>query len=344
MNSALPLQSDSLQDYSITSGTSNKTMTNFKLFTASFVFVSGILNQAYASDTFPALKEENSTIGIQVKIQNFTATDARQIKEAGFGFVRFGVWTNSLANPAYQTRIKEAFAAAGSADLPVLMTVRSTVALTNSTNSGSRDLASAGESFAHSVINLENTYHSQLVAIEIWNEPDLSKYWPTGDFEQTFVPFMSAVCNSLSKRDYSTPMIGFGFAKAPTANSKASVALTRIVNDHPQCLTAVSYHPYGMSHSEISRTQAYILDTFHVPGVISEWGVPSLTRIGGTTGQASRITDFIAGIKKLNVPLTSIYEWKNTDSGSNDREKNFGLMTSDGKPKPAATAAQALLK
>ena len=76
-------------------------------------------------------------------------------------------------------------------------------------------------------------------------------------------------------------------------------------------------------------------ENFHLPGVISEWGVPALSSNRRTDGQASKINTFIGDVKKLNIPLTSIYEWKNSDSGSNDREKNFGLLTSDGQPKPA---------
>ncbi|WP_338585666.1 glycosyl hydrolase family 5 [Pseudomonas sp. MAG733B] len=312
------------------------------LATSSFVLLNAVCT-AFASETFPALTQDNKTIGIQVKIQNFTTSDAQQIKAAGFAFVRLDVWSNSLGSTAYQTQLKNAFTAASSANLPVLMTVRSLKALTSNTTDGSHDLATAGESFAQSVIDLEKTYHSQLLAIEIWNEPDLPTYWPTGNFETTFVPFMSAVCTSLNKRAASTPVIGFGFAKAPTKDSKSTIALTRILTDHPKCLNAISYHPYGMSTAEISRTQTFILDTFKLPGVASEWGVPSVSGTGGTAGQASKITNFITEIKKLNVPLFSIYEWKNNDSGSNDGERNFGLVTSDGKPKPAAIAVQAIL-
>ncbi|MGL6246363.1 glycosyl hydrolase family 5 [Pseudomonas sp.] len=316
----------------------------FRLFATSTLLILGTFSPVYASQTFSALAQDNKTIGVQVKIQNFSASDARQIKASGFGFVRFGVWTNSLENPSYQRQINAAFAAAKSASLPVLMTVRSTKALTHKTQSSGSDLAAAGDSFANAVIGLETTFGSQLVAIEIWNEPDLPKYWPTQEFEVTFVPFMSAVCNALQKRDLSTPLIGFGFAKAPTKDSRASVALTEIIRNYPQCLSAISYHPYGMSGTEISNTQAFILDNFHVPGVITEWGVPSLSSIGGTAGQASRITRFISDVKKLNIPLTSLYEWKNSDSGSNDRERSFGILSSDGKSKPAEAAIKMLLK
>ncbi|NUU34832.1 cellulase family glycosylhydrolase [Pseudomonas sp. C2B4] len=317
------------------------TLMRFRRLATSTLLALGTSIHAYAVESFPAL-EKDKRVGVQVKIQNFSATDARQIKDAGFGFVRFGVWTNSLASPAYRTLISEAFAATKSADLPVLMTIRSTKALANSTSSS--DLATAGETFANAIIDLENTYRTQLVAIEIWNEPDLPTYWPTGNFETTFVPFMSAVCNALQQHEHSTPVIGFGFARAPTKGSASTAALSKIVTDYPQCIRAVSYHPYGMSSTEISRAQTFISENFHLPGVISEWGVASLFMNGGTTGQASKLASFIKETHQLDIALTSIYEWKNNDSGSNDREKNFGLNTSDGQSKPAANAVQVILK
>lgn len=323
-------------------GNSDMTSSHFRLLTASALYILSTLNHAHAAEAFTALAKENKAVGVQVKIQNFSVTDAQQIKASGFGFVRFGIWTNSLGSQAYRDQVNQAFATAKSANLPVLMTVRSTKTLTSTEKNGG-DLATAGKTFANSVIALEKEFSTQLVAIEIWNEPDLPKYWPTQNFEATFVPFMSAACHSLENREHSTPLIGFGFARAPTEDSKASVALNKIINDYPQCLSAVSYHPYGMSGAEISRAQAFILENFHVPGVITEWGVPSLSSIGGTAGQASRISTFITDIKKLNIPLTSLYEWKNSDTGSNDREKSFGLTTSDGKSKPAEAAVKTLL-
>ncbi len=121
------------------------------------------------------------------------------------------------------------------------------------------------------------------------------------------------------------------------------MALNRIVSEYPKCLSAVSYHPYGMTATQISNAQNFIQQNFHLPGVISEWGISALASNGGPEGQASKINTFIGDVKKLNIPLTSIYEWKNSDSGSNDREKNFGLLTSDGQPKPARMSVEALL-
>ncbi|MFC6335281.1 glycosyl hydrolase family 5 [Pseudomonas sp. CCM 7891] len=314
---------------------------HFKRLAASTLLMLSTVSQVHASELFPVLAA-NKTVGVQVKIQNFTAADAEQIKAAGFGFVRLGVWTNSLGSSAYQKQISDAFAAAKSAELPVLMTVRSTKPLTPKPGD-TNELAAAGELFANSVVALEQSYSTQLVAIEIWNEPDLGKYWPTGNFDTTFAPFMSAMCHSLGQKPQTTPLVGFGFAKAPSPGSASTEALSKIVSDYPKCLSAISYHPYGLSDTQIGNVQAFIQQTFHLPGVISEWGVPSLITNGGVNGQASKVGTFISGVKKLNIPLTSLYEWKNSETGGNDRERNFGLMTSDGQEKPAKMATKALL-
>ena len=291
--------------------------------------------QVEASDLFPALPHR--TVGIQVKVQNFSASDAAQIKAAGFSFVRLGAWSDSLGDKSYQKQLADAFAAAGSAGLPVLMTVRAIKPL-------STDPATAGTAFANAVTSLEQTYGAQLVAIEIWNEPDLNTYWPTGNFSTTFAPFMGAMCKALQANPTSTPVIGFGFARPPSAGSASTVALNNILGAYPKCLNAISYHPYGMTATQIANAQTFIQQNFHLPGVISEWGVSALASNGGPEGQATKIAAFIADVKRLQIPLTSIYEWKNNDSGSDDREKNFGLQTASGQPKPAQAAARTQLE
>ncbi|MBV4487526.1 cellulase family glycosylhydrolase [Pseudomonas sp. SWRI153] len=299
----------------------------------------GATSQVHASELFPNLPAK--TIGVQVKIQSFTAADAEQIKAAGFSFVRFGVWSDSLTAKSYQKQVSDAFAAAGSAGLPVLLTVRAIKAIPATTPT---ELATAGGAFANAVTGLEKSYSSQLVAIEIWNEPDLETYWPTRNFDTTFVPFMAGMCKAFEGQPQSTPRVGFGFARPPTAGSASTVAMNRIVSEYPKCLNAVSYHPYGMTATQISNAQTFIQQNFNLPGVISEWGVSALASNGGIEGQATRINTFIGDVRRLKIPLTSIYEWRNSVSGSNEREQNFGLLTSDGQAKPARLSIEPLLK
>ncbi|MDR6947440.1 hypothetical protein J2Y39_002038 [Pseudomonas sp. 2957] len=298
----------------------------------------GATSQVHASELFPNLPAK--TIGVQVKIQSFTAADAAQIKAAGFSFVRFGVWSDSLTAKTYQKQVSDAFAAAASAGLPVLLTVRAIKALPATSP---EELNAAGGKFANTVTGLEKSWSSQLVAIEIWNEPDLETYWPTRNFDTTFVPFMAGMCKAFEAQPQTTPRVGFGFARPPSAGSASTVALKSIVSEYPKCLNAVSYHPYGMTATQISNAQTFIQQSFNLPGVISEWGVSALASNGGPEGQATKINAFITDVKRLNIPLTSIYEWRNSDSGSNDREKNFGFLTSDGQPKPARLSVEGVL-
>lgn len=298
----------------------------------------GATSQVHASELFPNLPAK--TIGVQVKIQSFTAADAAQIKAAGFSFVRFGVWSDSLTAKTYQKQVSDAFAAAASAGLPVLLTVRAIKALPATSP---EELNAAGGKFANTVTGLEKSWSSQLVAIEIWNEPDLETYWPTRNFDTTFVPFMAGMCKAFEGQPQTTPRVGFGFARPPSAGSASTVAMKSIVSEYPKCLNAVSYHPYGMTATQISNAQTFIQQTFNLQGVISEWGVSALASNGGPEGQATKINAFITDVKRLNIPLTSIYEWRNSDSGSNDREKNFGFLTSDGQPKPARLSVEGLL-
>jgi len=298
----------------------------------------GATSQVHASELFPNLPAK--TIGVQVKIQSFTAADAVQIKAAGFSFVRFGVWSDSLTAKTYQKQVSDAFAAAASAGLPVLLTVRAIKALPATSP---EELNAAGGKFANTVTGLEKSWSSQLVAIEIWNEPDLETYWPTRNFDTTFVPFMAGMCKAFEAQPQTTPRVGFGFARPPSASSASTVALKSIVSEYPKCLNAVSYHPYGMTATQISNAQTFIQQSFNLPGVISEWGVSALASNGGPEGQATKINAFITDVKRLNIPLTSIYEWRNSDSGSNDREKNFGFLTSDGQPKPARLSVEGVL-
>ncbi|MEN5244218.1 glycosyl hydrolase family 5 [Pseudomonas atacamensis] len=298
----------------------------------------GATSQVHASELFPNLPAK--TIGVQVKIQSFTAADAAQIKAAGFSFVRFGVWSDSLTAKTYQKQVSDAFAAAASAGLPVLLTVRAIKALPATSP---EELNAAGAKFANTVTGLEKSWSSQLLAIEIWNEPDLETYWPTRNFDTTFVPFMAGMCKAFEGQPQTTPRVGFGFARPPSAGSASTVAMKSIVSEYPKCLNAVSYHPYGMTATQISNAQTFIQQNFNLPGVISEWGVSALASNGGLEGQATKINAFITDVKRLNIPLTSIYEWRNSDSGSNDREKNFGFLTSDGQPKPARLSVEGLL-
>jgi hypothetical protein len=279
-------------------------------------------------------------VGVQVKLETFTRDDAQAIRAAGFSFVRLGIWTNALHDAAYRERIRAAFDAARSASLPVVATLRTTQPLATGTYGAARDeaLALAGRALADAVADVEREFAAQLVAIELWNEPDLGKYWPTGDVLPTFAPYMRAACAALRAQPRSVPLYGFGFASAPLAGTLPDALLTSVLDGHTGCLDAVSYHAYGMTPVAIREAARDIEQRHRLPAVITEWGVPSAGLLRDPADQARRMRDFAAARADLSTPLVSIYEWKDTRSGDNARERSYGLVDASGRPKPALGA------
>jgi hypothetical protein len=294
-------------------------------------------------------------VGVQVKLETFTIDDARAIRAAGFSFVRLGIWTNALHDEAYQARMRAAFIAAGNAGLPVLVTFRSTRPLAAQALQPSPDIApdispdaSLGASarrFATALLDIAHEFRAQILAIELWNEPDLSKYWPTGSVETTFGPFMRAVCSQLAARPHEVPVYGFGLSRAPVRGTLADTLLQTAVNGTPGCIDAISYHAYGMTPEAIEAASREIRARYGMPAVITEWGVPSKGTLGGQAAQTRRVGDFLAALPDMKTPLVSIYEWKDTQTGANLRERNYGLVVTAEQPKPALRAVRdALLK
>ncbi|MFM0284664.1 cellulase family glycosylhydrolase [Paraburkholderia sediminicola] len=286
-------------------------------------------------------------VGTQVKIERFTSTSAMQIKAAGFSFIRFGVWVNSMQSDDYQKRVGNAFAVAQEAGLPVLLTVRSTVPLALSLQSDeaarNAQLRAAAKQLIHVVSSLVGTYGNNVLAVELWNEPELPAYWPTGDVNTTFPVYMQTVCAGLKNVHALTPVIGFGLARAPVSGSQSDKLLQSLQSSSDHCIDAVSYHAYGMSEKQIQDASAYVLSRYGLPALITEWGASSGAR-GGMTGQAANIQAFLMKRASMRTPLISIYEWQDTVDGKNARERNFGLVDASETPKPALAAALAALR
>ncbi len=285
--------------------------------------------------------EGASKVGVQVKIERFTPTTAKQIKATGFSFVRFGVWTNSMQTAEYQKKVTDAFNAAQAADLPVLLTVRSTIPLARSSNdeaARNAQLRDSAKQLINVVGSLAGANGSDLLAVELWNEPELPTFWPTGDVDSTFPVYMQAVCSGLRAVLGTTPVIGFGFATVPASGSHSDKLLQSIQSPSSHCIDAVSYHAYGMSESQIREASVYVRSRYGLPAVITEWGVSS-GRNGGIAGQAADIKLFLLKRNSMRTPLISIYEWQDTAHGKNARERNFGLVDASDTQKPALRAA-----
>ncbi|KWI26333.1 hypothetical protein [Burkholderia stagnalis] len=285
-------------------------------------------------------------VGVQVDIKDFSAADAARIRKIGFEFVRLGVWTDNLGSRTYRQQIEAAFAHAKAADLGVLMTVRilhSFGTLPVDPTPRAAVLSSVGAAFGHSVAALMQAHASQLLAVEIWNEPDLEKYWPSGDVEVTLSPFMQAACAQWLKHSPKVPVLGLGFSRPPSEGSIPDKLLAQVVQRAPGCLGGVSYHAYGMTGAQVSAVSADVRKRYGLPVIITEWGVPSIPATGGDAGQAEKVGAFLAALHGAGVALVSIYEWKDSRNGFDQAQRSYGLVTVSGAAKASLGVAAAEL-
>ncbi|RQQ47552.1 hypothetical protein DF021_33490 [Burkholderia stagnalis] len=283
-------------------------------------------------------------VGVQVDIGKFDVLDATRIRETGFEFVRLGVWTDSLRSSAYRQQVEVAFAHAKAANLGVLMTVRALHAfetLPVDPILRAAVLLDLGTKFGREVAVLTQTHASQLLAVEIWNEPDLAKYWPLIDVEATLPVFVGAACAQMLNSQ--VPVLGLGFSRPPSKGSMPDKLLAQIMRRAPGCLGGVSYHAYGMTGEQIAAVSADVRERYGLPVAITEWGIPSIPATGGNGGQAAKVGTFLAAVRGTGVPLVSIYEWKDSPTGFDQAQRNYGLVTVNGTAKASLDAAGAEL-
>lgn len=280
------------------------------------------------------------SVGTQVKIETFSDQDADAIARVGFEFVRFGVWTDRLGDAAYVRRVARAFSIADGARLPVLLTVRSTVPLGAEGEARPAQMEVAGRQFGAQINALTQKYGKQLIGIELWNEPDMSRYWPTGQPAETFPPFVRGLCAQIDASR--VPVYGFGFARAPVGRNDASKLLQSALSEAPKCIQAVSYHAYGMTPAQVGDAAREVRSHYGLPTMITEWGVPSQgSSTSSLPNQAHRFGTFVASVDALDVSLVSIYEWKDTERAASARERSFGLVDANGAAKPALDSVTA---
>ncbi|SAL70452.1 Cellulase (glycosyl hydrolase family 5) [Caballeronia cordobensis] len=296
--------------------------------------------EAHTSYASTSVQQGPLRVGVQVKIETFSELDAEKIANAGFAFVRLGVWTDQLDNARYMRRVTAAFSIAARARLPVLLTIRSTVPQIAAGDASPSYLQFVGRQFGARVQTIAQEYAQQLLGIELWNEPDLGRYWPTGDAATTFPPFMSGVCAQIKEPPLHVPVYGFGFSTAPVGDSTASRLLRAALDGSSRCLDAVSYHAYGMTPAQIRNAARELRNRYGLPAVITEWGVPSQgSATSSPAMQARRIGAFVASLDASldasSIPLFSIYEWKDTARAENARERSFGLVDTDSNAKAA---------
>lgn len=201
-------------------------------------------------------------------------------------------------------------------------------------------------------------YGDRVDAYEIWNEPNLARFWPSPD-PDAYAELLAESSPKIAAADPGAEIISGGLAPATNVPGYSVAGLDFLgrlyelgAHDH---LTAVAVHPYsyperpsGDSHwNGFRQLRDYReLMRSHGDGAkqiwLTEYGAPTGGE-GGVSEQAQaemivealRLTSSEPGLGPI-----FLYTMYDLDLGVDDRESYFGLLYGPGEPKPAFTAVR----
>ncbi len=201
--------------------------------------------------------------------------------------------------------------------------------------------------FARFAAKAAERYRGQGIIWEIWNEPNLDKFWHGAPDAQAYAAVASEVVTAIRRVDPTAWIVGPATSGFPwnylEALGKAGV-LAR--------LDAVTVHPYRPSPPEsvleddlrLRRLLRRLDERRALPIISSEWGYATVEGGLDEKEQAAWLTRQWLFHFTVDVPLSIWYDWRNDGDDPHDMEHNFGLVRSDLTPKASYTAAQVLIE
>lgn len=190
-------------------------------------------------------------------------------------------------------------------------------------------------------------YRGRGIIWEIWNEPNLEKFWHGPPDPAYYNKVASEVITAIRRVDPTALIIGPATAGFPWEYLQVLADLG-LFNK----LDAVSVHPYRFNEPE-SAWEDYarlrgILDRASpdrkIPIIAGEWGYSTVA--GGPTEQeqAQYVARQALAHLAYDVDLSIWYDWRNDGDDPHEVEFNFGLVRQDLSPKPAYSASRVLVE
>ncbi len=192
-------------------------------------------------------------------------------------------------------------------------------------------------------------FAGQGVSYEIWNEPNISRFWsPQPDAAQ-----YAALAREVTARVHA----GDPAAKVTTAGLSStdfSFLRATLADGGAMGADAIGLHPYGFDSPEaaaiaMSEWRAIIAQALpaNPPTWATEWGYSSAEYGDGQSPQARAEQAVMVARELLTAwsvgfPLVIYYDIRDDGPNPNDPEQNFGLLAQDYTDKPAMQAVRAL--
>ncbi len=201
--------------------------------------------------------------------------------------------------------------------------------------------------FARFAAAAARRYRDAGIIWEIWNEPNLDKFWHGKPDAQAYAAVAAEVVAAIRRVDPTAWIVGPATSGFPwdylQALGEAGVL---------ERLDAVTVHPYRPEAPEsvwedvvrLRRMLWGLDDRRDLPIISSEWGYASVEGGLSEEEQAAYLTRQWLFHFTVDVPLSVWYDWRNDGDDPRDMEHNFGLVRSDLEPKQAYIAARQLVE
>jgi len=197
---------------------------------------------------------------------------------------------------------------------------------------------------------------------ELWNEPNVSEFWEPAPDPAAYAALLKAGAGAIRSADPAATIVSAGLAPAADRSDGAGVSprtFLRGVYDAGAgpALDAVGVHPYSFPDPPLTPEpyntfftlpETYQVMVDHGDGAKRIWG----TEFGFPTGASKRAVSDEEQADRLREGYDQWRRWSFTgplfwyshrDRTNNQAsEDNFGLVTNDGRPKPALAALRAV--
>jgi len=305
--------------------------------------------------------------GVQIKGDFIDDANLTRIHDLGFGYVRFSIGWSDIEKARGQydwTESDRLIGLARAHGLKMLVPLLGGHALysgtvpapvPNTDHVARRPKAPTQpeeiEAFARFAAQMALRYGSDAIVWELWNEPDLARFWPPKPDADMFSVLAEAACRAMKSVAPHSVVIGPALGRIPDARDHVTPAFmkTFLSSGAARCVDALSVHPYrhGAEAPEAVYGDYNTLiglsaqHRFYGALVNSEWGYTT-TQVKEEEQAAyvlrARLTDMIWG-----VPLSIWYEWKDSRDDPQDPEGHFGLIEITGRDKPAMDLIERVL-
>ncbi len=210
------------------------------------------------------------------------------------------------------------------------------------------------EAFARYAARTVKRYGREGLVWEIWNEPDLERFWAPKPDAGNYARLAQAACRAIRDVAPSARIVGTGSADMPGRYGTIHPGFVgRVLRSSAfDCFDALSLHAYrdGETPPETVLTAHEKLGDFlktftpkkrEIPPVlVTEWGF-SLTEVSPEEQAAFLLRSFLLN-SLSGVPISIWYEWRDSRRGE-DHEAHYGLLDYAGKEKPSYKALQDFL-